>query len=79
MVIRLDQAGFAISAGSACSARKNEYSRVIFSLFKNKMKKSEAIKRAQETIRITFDNSIDEKEIESFIKTLKEIYFKFKK
>ncbi len=79
MVIRLNNLGYAVSAGSACSAKDNSYSRVIFSLYKNKLKKLEAIKRAKETIRITFDNSIKEKDLKSFAKDLKSIYYKFKK
>lgn len=78
MVIRLDNCGFALASGSACSAKSNSYSRVIFSLYKNQMPKSEAIKIAQETIRITLDKSTQEKDLVRLAKVLKEIYFKYK-
>jgi len=79
MVIRLDIEGFAVSAGSACSAKSDEYSHVVFAVHKNKMKKANAEKIAQETIRITIDENTKEEEINKFVKTLKEIYYKFKK
>lgn len=79
MVLRLDQKGFAVSAGSACSAKSDEYSHVIFNITKNKLKNELAKKVARETIRISIDNSIEEKDLEKFAKVLKEIYFKFKK
>ncbi len=79
MVIRLDAKGFAVSAGSACSAKADEYSYVIFALHKNKMKKVEAEKIARESIRITINPETKEEDLKRFVKTLKEIYFKFKK
>jgi len=78
MVIRLDQRGFAISAGSACSAQESEFSQVIFNIMKNKYSSEQAKKIARETIRITIDDQIKEKDLEKFMKVLKEIYFKFK-
>ena len=79
IVIRLDKKGFAVSAGSACSAKTDEYSHVIFNILKNKIKKIEAEKVARETIRITIDKNTKEKDLKDFAKSLKEIYFKFKK
>lgn len=79
MVIRLDVKGFAVSAGSACSAKSDEYSHVVFALYKNKMKKKEAEKIATESIRITINDETKEEELNKFVKTLKEIYFKFLK
>lgn len=79
MVIRLDQKGFAISAGSACSAKSDDYSHVIYNLYKNKIKKSEAEKIARESIRITINNDTKEEDLKRFVKVLKEIYYKFKK
>ncbi|MEI6352414.1 MAG: cysteine desulfurase family protein [Candidatus Nomurabacteria bacterium] len=79
MVIRLDQKGFAVSAGSACSAKSDEFSHVIFNISKNKFKKEESKKIARETIRISIDDSVEEKDLERFVKVLKEIYYKFKK
>jgi len=78
MVLRLDEKGFAISAGSACSAKSDEYSHVIYSLYKKK-KKTEAIKKAKETIRITLNSETKEEDLKRFVKVLKEIYYKFKK
>lgn len=77
MVLRLDQKGFSVSAGSACSAKSDEYSHVIYSLY-NKKKKTEAIKKAKETIRITINSETKEEDLKKFVKVLKEIYFKFK-
>ena len=79
MVLRLDEKGFAVSAGSACSAKSDEYSHVIFNICKNKMNKIKSQKVARETIRISIDDSINEVDLERFSKVLKEIYFKFKK
>lgn len=79
MVIRLDTKGFAVSAGSACSAKSDEYSHVIFALYKNKIKKSEAEKVARETIRISINSETKEEDLNNFVQILKEIYFKFKK
>ncbi|MDQ1281821.1 MAG: Cysteine desulfurase [Patescibacteria group bacterium] len=79
MVLRLDEKGFAVSAGSACSAKSDEYSHVIFNISKNKNNKSKSQKVARETIRISIDESIKEVDLERFAKVLKEIYFKFKK
>ena len=79
MVIRLDKKGYAVSAGSACSAKEDEYSSVIFAIHKNKMKKSEAEKIARESIRITIDENSSEEDLKRFVKDLKEIYYKFKK
>lgn len=79
MVLRIDKKGFAISAGSACSAKSDEYSHVIFSLYKDKMKKSEAEKVARETIRISINEDTKEDDLKRFSKVLKEIYYKFKK
>ncbi|MEA4910550.1 Cysteine desulfurase IscS [bioreactor metagenome] len=78
MVLRLDNKGFSISAGSACSAKSDEYSHVIYALYKNN-KKVSAKKIAQETIRITLNSETKEKDLERFTKVLKEIYYKFKK
>lgn len=78
MVLRLDEKGFAISAGSACSAKSDEYSHVIYSLYKKK-KKTEAIKKAKETIRITLNSETKEEDLKRFVKVLKEIYYKFKR
>lgn len=78
MVLRLDKRGYAVSAGSACSAKSDEYSHVIYNLYKNKLKKSDAEKIARETIRITIDKFTEEKDLERFVKDLKEIYYKFK-
>lgn len=78
MVLRLDREGFAVSAGSACSARENEYSRVIFALYKNQTKEKIAKQKAQESIRITFDESISENELSDFAKILQDIYYKYK-
>lgn len=78
MVLRLDEKGFAVSAGSACSAKSDEYSHVIYSLYKKK-KKTEAIKKAKETIRITLNSETKEEDLKRFVKVLKEIYHKFKK
>ncbi len=79
MVLRLNDKGFAVSAGSACSAKSDEYSHVIFNICKNKMNKNLSQKVARETIRISIDDSIKEESLERFAKVLKEIYFKFKK
>ena len=79
MVLRLDKRGFSVSAGSACSAKSDEYSHVIFALYKNTMKKSEAEKIARETIRISINEDTNEEDLKRFSKTLKEVYFKFKK
>jgi cysteine desulfurase len=79
MVLRLDKKGFSVSAGSACSAKSDEYSHVIFSLYKNKIKKFEAEKVARETIRISINEDIKDEDLKRFSKTLKEIYYKFKK
>lgn len=79
MVLRLDEKGFAVSAGSACSAKSDEYSHVIFNISKNNFNKAKSQKVARETIRISIDESIKEKDLERFAKVLKEIYFKFKK
>lgn len=79
MVIRLDKRGFAISAGSACSAKADEYSHVIFALYKNKMKKNEAEKIARESIRISIDKNIKGEDLNDFVRALKDIYYKFKK
>lgn len=79
MVLRLNEKGFAVSAGSACSAKSDEYSHVIFNICKNKMNKALSQKVARETIRISIDDSIKEVDLERFSKVLKEIYFKFKK
>jgi len=70
-VIRLSEKGFAISAGSACSTKENNYSHVIFAILKDK-------KIAKETIRVSIDNNTKEKDLERFSKVLKEIYYKFK-
>ncbi len=78
MVIRLDTKGYSVSAGSACSAKSDEYSHVIYALYKNDFKKNEAVKIAKETIRITVDNNTKEEDLKRFVKELKEIYFKFK-
>ena len=79
MVLRLNEKGFSVSAGSACSAKSDEYSHVIFNICKNKFKKNIAEKIARETIRISIDESVEEKDLERFAKVLKEIYYKFKK
>lgn len=79
MVLRLDKRGFSVSAGSACSAKSDEVSHVIFNLYKNKNKKSLAQKIARETIRITIDKDTKEEDLKRFVKVLKEIYYKFKK
>lgn len=79
MVLRLDEKGFAVSAGSACSAKSDEYSHVIFNISKNIFNKAKSQKVARETIRISIDDSIKEDDLERFAKVLKEIYFKFKK
>ncbi|MBP9766043.1 MAG: cysteine desulfurase [Candidatus Pacebacteria bacterium] len=79
LVLRLNEKGFAVSAGSACSAKSDEYSHVIFNICKNKMNKALSQKVARETIRISIDESIKEVDLERFSKVLKEIYFKFKK
>lgn len=78
MVLRLDEKGFAISAGSACSAKNDDYSHVIFALHKDKKKKPEAIKIAKETIRISINSETKEEDLKRFAKILKEIYFKYK-
>ena len=78
MVLRLDKRGYAVSAGSACSAKSDEYSHVIYNLYKNKLKKSDAEKIARETIRITINKDTNEKDLERFVKDLKDIYYKFK-
>lgn len=77
MVLRLDNKGFSISAGSACSAKSDEYSHVVYALHKAN-KKVSAKKIARETIRITLNSETKEKDLERFIKVLKEIYFKYK-
>lgn len=79
MVLRLDEKGFSVSAGSACSAKSDEYSHVIFNISKNKMNKAKSQKVARETIRISIDDSVAEKDLERLGSVLKEIYFKFKK
>jgi cysteine desulfurase len=79
MVLRLDEKGFSISAGSACSAKSDEYSHVIFNICKNTMKKNLSQKVAKETIRISIGESTKEEDLERLANTLKEIYFKFKK
>lgn len=79
MVLRLDKRGFSVSAGSACSAKSDEYSHVIYNIYKNKLKKKEAEKAAKETIRITIDKDTKEEDLKRFVKVLKEIYYKFKK
>ncbi len=79
MVLRLDQKGFSISAGSACSAKSDEVSHVIYNICKNKYKKELAKKIARETARITIDANTEEKDLKRFVKTLKEIYYKFRK
>jgi len=70
-VIRLSEKGFAVSAGSACSAKDDDYSHVIFAILKDK-------KIAKETIRVSIDDNTREKDLERFSKVLKEIYYKFK-
>lgn len=79
MVLRLDEKGFSVSAGSACSAKSDEYSHVIFNICKNTMKKNLSQKVAKETIRISIGESTKEEDTERLANTLKEIYFKFKK
>ena len=79
MVLRLNEKGFAVSAGSACSAKSDEYSHVIFNISKNNFNKAKSQKVARETIRISIDDSTNEVDLERFSKILKEIYFKFKK
>lgn len=79
MIIRLDKRGFAISAGSACSAKSDEYSHAIFALYKNKMKKNEAEKIARESIRISIDKNTKEEDLNDFVRALKDIYYKFRK
>lgn len=79
MVLRLDEKGFAVSAGSACSAKSDEYSHVIFNICKNNFNKAKSQKVARETIRISIDDSVKEVDLERFANVLKEIYFKFKK
>jgi hypothetical protein len=79
MVIRLDQKGFAISAGSACSAKSDEYSHVIFNIVKNKNNFQKFSKKiARETIRITIDINTKEEDLKRFVLELKKIYYKFK-
>ncbi|MEN9338389.1 MAG: hypothetical protein RI945_114 [Candidatus Parcubacteria bacterium] len=72
MTLRLDQRGFAVSAGSACSAKSDEYSHVIYAITKSK-------KVARETIRVTIDKDTKEEDLDRFVKVLKEIYYKFRK
>lgn len=79
MVLRLDARGFSVSAGSACSAKSDEYSHVIYNLYKNSTNKDKAKKIARETIRISIDKDTKEKDLEKFAKVLKDIYYKFKK
>ena len=79
MVLRLDEKGFSVSAGSACSAKSDEYSHVIFNISKNKMNTAKSQKVARETIRITIDENVKEEDLERFARILKETYFKFKK
>lgn len=79
MVIRLDKNGFSLSAGSACSAKTNEYSHVVYALYKNKISNRRAEKIARETIRITIDRDTKEEDLNRLVKVLKEIYYKYKK
>lgn len=72
MVLRLDERDYAISSGSACSAKEEEYSETIFAISNSK-------KRGRETIRITINENTKEKDLKNFLKDLKEIYYQYKK
>lgn len=66
MLIRLDMAGFAVSAGSACSAGSLEPSHVLLAM-------GQTPKKAASAIRVTIGRYTTAEDITSFIKTLREI------
>lgn len=66
MLIRLDMAGFAVSAGSACSAGSLEPSHVLLAM-------GQPTKKAASAIRVTIGRYTTAEDINSFIKALTEI------
>ena len=63
LVLALDQAGFEVSAGSACSSGSLEPSHVLSAMGISRQK-------ALGSLRISFDERVSEKELESFAETL---------
>ena len=66
MLIRLDLAGFAVSAGSACSAGSIAPSHVLMAIGCTKA-------RAGESIRVSLGRFTKEKDIDVFLRVLREI------
>ena len=66
MLIRLDMAGFAISAGSACSAGSLEPSHVLRAM-------GQDAEHAQSALRVTIGRFTTEAEVASFLAALQEI------
>ena len=63
LVLALDQAGFEVSAGSACSSGSLEPSHVLSAMGISRQK-------ALGSLRISFDERVSEEELESFAETL---------
>ena len=62
-VIELDVAGFAVSAGSACSSREEAPSHVLLALFGSE-------KRAMQSLRFTFGRNTAKKDIDALLKAI---------
>ena len=63
LVLALDQAGFEVSAGSACSSGSLEPSHVLSAMGISRQK-------ALGSLRISFDERVSEEELESFAEAL---------
>lgn len=72
MILRLDTKGFAVSHKSACASQESDGSYVIEALGGTRQE-------ALENIRITLGRDTQKKDILHFVKTLKEIYYSFRK
>ncbi|MEK7087483.1 MAG: aminotransferase class V-fold PLP-dependent enzyme, partial [Patescibacteria group bacterium] len=71
MLVALDIAGFAVSAGSACSSRSSQVSHVLNAIGLNDV-------QARESIRITLGKYNSKKEIKKLAETISVLSKKFK-
>lgn len=67
LLMELDARGICVSAGSACSASDSEPSHVLTAI-------GRSVEEARNSIRITIDEYNTPEEIETIIRTMREIY-----
>lgn len=73
MVIRLDEFGFAVSHKSACAATESSSGSYVLQAV------GSTVKQSSENIRISMGRGTTKREVESLVKALKLIYYKFAK